>query len=506
MNHKNIQKLLLLIIIFFSVIGFSKPAQAVMPPDFVFNIGYQIAQIFSLLTIFLSAILSVFYQFIKIKLTAFSLNKWHWVASIIIILAIAGGVAYFYGQYEQKIAYDNWLTESQKYNEQTKEVGDYETIDKLKISAIKNVDIQKTSNGAKFSSNITQNLNNDKSAQFIQDYYGNIANHALEKAYAMSKKVVDLQTFKNWYKDTNKITLDNLTRIDDKKSSLELTLYESDKYTRYGVLMTLLIENKMPVQVEKSEVRILEQGAVMANLRSEPNQAQEEKITTGFFTDNENYPIFISNNEFQTIINNNRNNYLVLDARENIEYENGFFPDSIHIRFADLQAGRWIEIPNDKFVYVLCWSGIRGKEVAEFLRTKDIVASYLENGANGWVEYGGQWIGSVKFSAKYSEERYRLVFNTTDVKEKVVRENIQLVDSREPWKYEQAHLPGSISFPIMYTPTTNLEGVFSQFKPNSKVIIICDGYVNCFDAKITGVELEAKGHQLLGRYNKPWEY
>jgi hypothetical protein len=47
---------------------------------------------------------------------------------------------------------------------------------------------------------------------------------------------------------------------------------------------------------------------------------------------------------------------------------------------------------------------------------------------------------------------------------------------------------------------------FAQVAPGSRVITVCDGYVNCFDAKITGVELEQRGHTFLGRYNKPWEY
>lgn len=485
------------LIILVGIIGLAKPAQAVMPPDFVFNIGSQIAQIFSLTVVFLSAIFSTMHQFIKIKLATFRLTKWHWLAAVIGILAISGGISYFYGQYEQKIAYNNWLAESQRFDNQTNEISKQQTIDKLKISSSENINIKAENDGSKFASNITENLENDQSAQFIQDYYSNIANHDLEKAYAMSKKAVDLATFKSWYKDTTKITLDSLTRIDDKKSSLALTLYEGDKYIRYGVLVTLLLDDDTPIQVEKSEVRILEQGAVVAN--SQPLPVSEPIV-------NNDSSIFISNEEFNGITASNRNDYIILDARENIEYENGYFPGSIHIRFADLQAGRWIEIPNDKFVYVICWSGIRGKEVAEFLRTKNIMASYLENGANGWVEYGGKWMGNILFAAKYSEERYRLVFNTADVKAKVDKEGVQLVDSREPWKYQQSHIPGSVNIPIMYTPTTNLEAAFNQVKPNSQIIIICDGYVNCFDAKITGVELEARGRQLLGRYNKPWEY
>jgi len=53
---------------------------------------------------------------------------------------------------------------------------------------------------------------------------------------------------------------------------------------------------------------------------------------------------------------------------------------------------------------------------------------------------------------------------------------------------------------------SEIEKTFGQVPANSQVITVCDAYVNCFDAKITGVELERRGHQFLGRYNKPWEY
>jgi len=282
-----------------------------------------------------------------------------------------------------------------------------------------------------------------------------------------------------------------------------LTLYEDGIFTRYGVLMTLTLQDEIPARIEKSEVKILAQGLIdNQNVSVDENKTAQEY---DFFGKNENTNILVTNQDFKNITDSPQSDYLILDAREDIEYENGYFPGSLHIRFADLKAGRWIELPKDKYVYVICWSGIRGKEVAEFLRTKKIVSSYLENGANGWVEFGGKWIGEIKFGEKYTDPKYQIVFSTDDVKKKVT-EGVILVDTKEPYKFNQSHIAGSVNIPIMYTPTINLEKTFSQVPANSKVITVCDGYVNCFDAKITGVELERRGHQFLGRYNKPWEY
>ena len=509
MNKKIIKLSTLLILGHFFV--FPQSAHAVIPPDFIFNIGTQIAQFFSIILIFFTAIFGTFFQFFKTKYYALKHRKIILGLTIFSIIAISLASSYFYAIYKQKAEYQKWLEESQKFNMNQNAVLDYDNDelinkenvnkdenDQLSIGAESNKNID--TSFEKFISNI---ITTDSSSKFVSEYYGNIANGNFERAYEMSKKAVDFNTFKGWYLKTSKITLDKLVRIDEKKSSIELTLYEDETFTRYGVLMTLILQDETPVKVEKSEVKILAQGLIEnKNIAIDENKIFQEY---DFFTKNENKSILVTNQDFKNITDGRQENFIVLDAREDIEYENGYFPGSLHIRFADLKAGRWIELPKDKLIYVICWSGIRGKEVAEFLRTKKIVSSYLENGANGWVEFGGKWIGGIKFGAKYTDSKYQIIFSTENVKNKV-KNGVVLVDTREPYKFKQWHIAGSFNIPIMYTPTIDLEKTFSQVPANSGIITVCDGYVNCFDAKITGVELERRGHQFLGRYNKPWEY
>ncbi len=551
MNKKIIKLSLFLLVGYFLV--FPESAHAVIPPDFIFNIGTQIAQFFSIIVIFFTVAFGAFFQFFKTKYYAIKHKKIVLSLTIIAIIAVSLTSSYFYATYKQKAEYQKWLKESQQYNtnqntqnanldsdndgltdlEETnfgtdlnnpdtdgdgysdgeevkngynpngpgkfgEEGINEDANDQLNIGTESNKNIDTSTE--KFISNVNVT---DNSARFISEYYGNIANGNLEQAYEMSKKTVSFETFKGWYLKTSKITLDKLVRIDEKKSSIELTLYEDGTFTRYGVLMTLTLQSEIPVRVEKSEVKILAQGLIdNQNVSIDESKTVQEY---DFFAKNESTNILTTNQDFKNITDSQQSDYIVLDAREDIEYENGYFPGSLHIRFADLKAGRWIELPKDKPIFVICWSGIRGKEVAEFLRTKKIVSSYLENGANGWVEFGGKWIGEIKFGEKYTDPKYQIIFSTNDVKKKVT-EDVILVDTREPYKFNQSHIEGSVNIPIMYTPTINLEKTFSQVPANSKVITVCDGYVNCFDAKITGVELERRGHQFLGRYNKPWEY
>jgi rhodanese-related sulfurtransferase len=506
-----ILKILVLQIIGYFIF-FPQYVQAVIPPDFIFNIGMQISQFSSVVLIFFTAIFGTFFQYFKTKFAIIKYKKTVLTLVFLFVLFTSLISSYYYAIYKQKAEYQKWLSESTKYDIAQNVVPDSGIDDIVDSGEIVSKDENdqliigndNNENINILSSKFVSNLNLvDSSAEFIAEYYKNMANGNLERAYEMSKKAVDFNTFKNWYIKTSGITLDKLVRIDEKKSSIELTLYEGESFTRYGVLMTLGFSGTVPIVVEKSEVKILAQGLIKNQIVS----LDDSKIIQeyDFFRDNDNKNIFITNQEFKNMIDVGKEDYIVLDAREDIEYENGNFPGSLHIRFADLKAGRWIELSKDKIVYVICWSGIRGKEVAEFLRNKKIVSSYLEGGANSWVESGGKWVGSIKFGNKYTDLRYQKVFSTDEVRDKI-KEGVILVDTREPYKFKQWHISGSINIPIMYTASVNIEDVFSKIPLNSNVIAVCDGYVNCFDAKITGVEAERRGNKFLGRYNKPWEY
>lgn len=346
-----------------SLLILPQTSDAVMAPDFVFNIGGQVVQIFSIVSLIFSSSFSILYQFIQSHLLTKKSRILFLITGLVIITLLSLGIAYGYAHYQQTIAYQNWL-----------------------------------------------------------------------------------------------------------------------KHTHSKQLATSLISSS---KIKKNTMAILQ-----------PNN---------FYLQNKNTSLITSNQTFQNITAASNHNYFILDAREDVEYDNGHFPDSIHIRFADLQAGDWDKLLKNKFIYVICWSGIRGKEVAEFLRTNYLIASYLETGASGWVKFGGKWIGNIEFSQQYSANRYHLVFTTNEIKSQLQAGTI-LVDSRDPNKYQQWHIPNSFNIAMLYTPTNQLTAAFMQIPPHSKVITVCDDYVNCFDAKVTGVELEKRGYEFLGRYATPWEY
>ena len=486
--------------------------KAVPPPDFIFNVTTQIAQFFTIASLLLSVAGSTVFQFLRQHLTGRQ-RVFFWIAIGVAVLALSGGGAWLYGRYAQKQALNEWLAQSKQYQQGIPtNLNTSSTAINQGTTSTPLIDQEPTSTpstsgdnldqltlGSATSSAITIPQPTDAVAQFINRYYHAIATWQLADAYAMSKKTVSFETFKSWYGATTAISIDRLQRIDNKSSSLELTLTEGSTLTRYGVLMDVRLDaSGQPVQVERSLVRVLSQSTptpIMNNGSQSPS--------SNYFETQQQIPEAISNSDFKTALNDSRAQYLVLDARENIEFENGHFPSATHIRFADLKAGRWIELPTDRPVYVFCWSGIRGKEVTEFLRSKKILARYLETGANGWVAANGSWTGDVAFLKVYTDDRYKRVFTVDEIKDKIST-GVTLVDTRPPNSYSAWHIPGSINIPLLSTPSIAVEQAFSQVQAHSTVLTVCDGYVNCFDAKLTGVELERRGHTFLGRFAEPW--
>jgi rhodanese-related sulfurtransferase len=246
-------------------------------------------------------------------------------------------------------------------------------------------------------------------------------------------------------------------------------------------------------------------AVVAATSINKINDAVSKSQISNYFAQNKNTPDLISNQDFKQLLENNSAKPFVLDAREDEENALGRFPNSTHIRMADLKAGDWAKLPKDQTVFVFCWSGIRGKEVADFLRSKEILARYLEKGANGWVDDKGVWDGVIKFVSKYKEERYSRVYLKNEM-EDLIKQGVVLVDSRPKEKYLKKHIKESVNIPVMYTASSDLDKVLAQVPAGSKVVTICDDYVNCFDARITGIKLENKGDTFLGRYNEPWAF
>jgi rhodanese-related sulfurtransferase len=274
----------------------------------------------------------------------------------------------------------------------------------------------------------------------------------------------------------------------------ELNWYEESREERTEILIDDWFEEKekdspyeeIDIEEEEKEIVEIEEGPSFFDLHSNEGSV-------------------VSNVDLAAALAGNDDNFILLDARENLEIEAGRIPGATNIRFADLFTGAWNELDPDKYIYVVCASAMRGEEVSSFLREKELTAKHLENGAQSWVEEGYEFDGTIVFSDYYTNWYYHAYLSGTETRFEVSNGAI-LIDAREPSTFEAKGLLDSIHIALLYTPSNEMEETFTLPPAGSSVITICDDWINCFDAKMTGIELERRGYTFLGRYNKPDEY
>src|SRR3990167_5056324 len=104
-----------------------KPVFAVPPPDFIFNIGAQIAQVFSVIVIFLSVLVATVRKYAKVYFIHMKSHyrKLIWIVVPLMVVGIGFAGAYFYQQQAQQKEYQQWITESEAASKDF-ELKDYE--------------------------------------------------------------------------------------------------------------------------------------------------------------------------------------------------------------------------------------------------------------------------------------------------------------------------------------------------------------------------------------------
>jgi len=187
------------------ILLFPQNAGAVPPPDFIIQVASQIASFFSIALVFLLAILTTSYQFLKTRLLAVN-KKVYWIVGLLLTLLAAGIGAYYYDQYyqaqAQKEEYQGWLQESIENSPAQEKVLSFQ-------APVIGVEEEKQS---------------DPGEAFIKTYYQNIANHNFQAAYDVSKKSVSFEVFSSWYQNVEKIDLNKIEKQDGTHYLVTLTL------------------------------------------------------------------------------------------------------------------------------------------------------------------------------------------------------------------------------------------------------------------------------------------
>ena len=78
---------------------------------------------------------------------------------------------------------------------------------------------------------------------------------------------------------------------------------------------------------------------------------------------------------------------VVIDVREDDEYEGGHIPGARHIALSTVPE-RLAEIPTDGTIHVVCALGGRSARAVEFLRAQGVDAVNVAGGTQGWIDGG----------------------------------------------------------------------------------------------------------------------
>lgn len=195
---------------------------------------------------------------------------------------------------------------------------------------------------------------------------------------------------------------------------------------------------------------------------------------------------------------------MVLDIREPEEREIGFIPaTSTVIRYGDLIHDLGRVLPHEKDILVICWTSIRGEEITSFLRANGFNRAFAIKGGlqgetalgdsagdPGWISAGLPWQGDEHWSDKFTNFVYASLTQT----KKRFDAGATIVDTRDPEDEQKLHLPGTFSMPIKYMTSSEVSSTIAMLDPDKKTLIVtCEGYVDCFYARILGVRLSRIG-------------
>ncbi|MDO4174290.1 MAG: rhodanese-like domain-containing protein [Eubacteriales bacterium] len=77
---------------------------------------------------------------------------------------------------------------------------------------------------------------------------------------------------------------------------------------------------------------------------------------------------------------------LVIDLRKEREFRLGTCPGSIHIDWEDLES-HVAELPKDKPIYLMCYTGVTSDEYAELLQNRGYEVYSIEGGYRGYYRW-----------------------------------------------------------------------------------------------------------------------
>ncbi|MCA9384258.1 MAG: rhodanese-like domain-containing protein [Candidatus Magasanikbacteria bacterium] len=484
------QKALLLSLLAVLLLWTPQKAQAIPAPEIVTSVITQGMQLFGFFT-------ALLLSFLAALSARFSASKYRMVFivvfSIIIGILIGGGVLYWWLNARTPLKGDDpytatstiiTATTTQTNVTSTQPITEFEDYQLYKAQeeqlVASLVSKYKTSpqESAALLGIAYSPLPQDTNSQFVASYYEAVDHKQFSKAFAMTGAASSEAELISWYQNALHIDVLQMKPVSATQRQLLVAIREYGVLDLYEVVQEVLMTNGQAAKLKLLSSKKIKTISV------------DEKA--------ENSPLAIKNAVVGDWIKE-KNDIVILDARENLERKNGYIPGSIHVRGFDAIEHPELYLPLDKPIVVYCWSGGRGSEIASALRDKGYQAYALENGVNSWVnEYHGIWTGTLSFFETYPQ--------FADIKskkdwQKSMQKNPVVIDAREEYQILADPQDSIVRIPLFSTSNTDVENSLALIPKNSSVTVICQQYANCFGAKIIAQTLYMRGYQVLGAYD-----
>jgi rhodanese-related sulfurtransferase len=453
---------------------------AIPAPELVVNVVTQGLQLFGLLfAITVSFFTGLFARFHKLGRSA-----WTFVGGIVVLLLLSGfGAVWFVlSKSSTPVIVDNGVyTTTTTPQVQATEQEEYEAYKAAEEALVKQLEAKydESTQGIASAYSIPFSLiPQDENSQFVASYYEMLEKKQMSAAIAMTGATKSESELLSWYQDVIHVHLFQMNVVSENRRSLVVGLREKGSLTLYDVIQEVTLYQGRPVKLKLVS-------------------SKETKKIDIVETVNRN-PLSISNATFD-LWQKEQKDFAVLDAREDLEYSYGHFPDSIHARQADVMATPEKFLPKDKPIVVFCFSGGRGSEVAHALREKGYDAYALEDGVKGWVEdFQGKWIGKHRFwdaYPTYARIQYRKEYDALN------KLNTVTIDASEPFLQAAIKMPSDYVLPLFSTTNDRVKETLASIPKDKSVIVICQEYTDCFGAKLIAQMLDTSGYDVMGAYD-----
>lgn len=196
-----------------------------------------------------------------------------------------------------------------------------------------------------------------------------------------------------------------------------------------------------------------------------------------------------------------QNKYIFVDARSKSETELGTAQGFLKMKWPDLRENYSLE---GKKVILTCWTGMRGSEICDILRSLGIDCQYLKGGLKGWMAAGlpvslEKNVTPEEFGTAEPFNNSSKIFTAREAV-KAVQAGAIIVDMRKPPEFLKKSIAKSINVNYSQLTTPALEYAIYSI-PVKKVVVACYGTFSCSEASALGWEMHRMGYQYLGAYS-----